>query len=200
MAKFQLVRFEQGRFLRNETDPDVAGGICVALCNAWLKAMLVKPDEAPERRMQMLATQIAQAKAQQKAYGQLRQAHGPDEARRQLGAPQGMDFDAKTAVVRLNVGRTGILAKVQQDLRLPGAAHAFTMRFTTGGGHAIAGFNRLTRVTGNIATMTVQLFDPNIGEYTAGFDGLKDVVDDLFNSFPDYANIGELRRSDVRPI
>jgi hypothetical protein len=25
-------------------------------------------------------------------------------------------------------------------------------------------------------------------------------VDDLFNSFPDYANIGELRRSDVRPI
>ena len=195
MKSFIIATFSQSRLLAHETDPEVRGGICVALCDYWLQSFLNKPNVEPQHRMQYLAAMFGQAKAHQKNYGQLRGQKGREDARKEVGRRVGVDYDAQTTVMRVAVGKAGILAKVAGDLRPPGSAATWTMRFRDGGGHAIAGVNRLERITGNFANTHAHVFDPNIGEYVGPFASLSAIIDDLFHTFADYGTTTEIHRT-----
>ncbi len=53
---FQLAKFSQGALLRNVADPEVRGGVCVALCDIWLKSILDNPKVEPPHRMAFMAS------------------------------------------------------------------------------------------------------------------------------------------------
>lgn len=195
MAQFTLASFSQSRLLRSETDPEIRQGVCVALCDRWLQSFLDKPQASPEQRMQHLAATFDQAKAHQRRYGALRPVMGRERARQQVGEEVGLDYEAQTVVVRRFVGKSGILAKVAGDLKMPGAAATWSMRFERGGGHAIAGVNRIERVTINIATTHAHVFDPNVGEYAAPISALPVILTDLFQRVPLYDTTVEIHRT-----
>lgn len=192
MPKFLLAGFQQARLLPKD-DP----GVCIALCDLWLDSFLRKPKVDPPDRMTYLMTSIGQARSHQQAYTGLRAQHGPTAARQQQGGTLGLDYDEQTTVTRAGAGRTGMIKRVGEDLRPLGAAATWSMRFDGGGGHAIAGVNRLERITSNIAQSTLHVFDPNVGEYMGTPDLIADILGDLFKRFPIYGSVKEIRRTTV---
>jgi hypothetical protein len=200
MARFGIATFSQADLLRAETDAELRAGICVALCDIWLQSFLSKPKVDAHHRMAFLATSMAEAKAHQKSYNQLRTTQGRDEARRTVGQQRDLDYDAQTTVVRLNVGMDGIRDKIASDLSAFGSAATWSLRFAKGGGHAIAGVNRIESKTGNIWKSFAHIFDPNIGEYVGPFASLPEILTDLFQKFPIYADTAEVHRTTASHI
>jgi hypothetical protein len=199
-ARFLLATFRQADLLRNETDPEVRRGVCVALCDIWLESFLKKPLVDPIHRMAFLATSIEDAKAHQKVYGELRDKHGREDARRSVGKDRDIDYDPQTTISRLSVGMDGIRAKLSADLTPAGAAGTWSMRFEPEGGHAIAGVNRPQAMRNNMNQLYAHVFDPNIGEYVGPLSILPAILTDLFQKFPLYAKTAEMDRTTARRL
>ena len=195
MARFDLASFQQARLLRSDEE-----GVCVALCDFWLRTFLDQPSVLPRHRMAYLAGLIDQARSHQAAYGGLRAALGPEDARQEVGRGLGIDYEARTTIVQLRVGQTGMLAKLAGDLKPIGSAATWSMRFLAGGGHAIAGINRIESMTSNMHRAVFHVFDPNIGEYSGPTDVLPEILSDLFTRVPDYADTMEVRRMSAMKI
>lgn len=183
---FTLTSFHQGNFL-DASDPETRDGVCVALCDLWLESLFQAPGAAPRHRLQALAVDFSRAESHQRRYGRLRQALGRDDARRHMGARVGIDYEEQTLVdMKLHSGRAGMLQKITDDLRAPGSAATWSMRFAGGGGHAIAGFSRIEPRPYGMDTK-LHIFDPNIGEYVGAHGGCVEIVDDLVRKIPLYA-------------
>ena len=184
---FALTGFHQGNYL-NATDPDTSNGVCVALCDLWLESLFKAPSAAPRHRLQALAVDFGRAENHQRRYGQLRAKLGRSDARRLMGARVGIDFEEQTFVdVTPHRGRAGMLQKITDDLRAPGAAATWSMRFAGGGGHAIAGFCRIEPQPYGL-DRKIHIFDPNIGEYVTAYGGCAAIVTDLLGKIPLYAS------------
>jgi hypothetical protein len=193
MAK--LARFSQDALLRSVTDPVLRNGVCVALCDHWLEIIRRLPDVPPVNRMRLLTQKMPEVLRYQKTYAGMRGPLGRNEARRQMGAGLGLDFEEQTTIMRRFNGMAGIRAKLAADLGQIGAAATWSMRFSGGGGHAIAGFRGLVSVTGNMHRASLHIFDPNIGEYAGELDELDAILTDLFAKFPLYATVTEVHRT-----
>ncbi len=170
-------------------------GVCVALCDHWLNIIKRHPDLPSVNRMRMLAQRIPEALRHQQMYGQLRDAVGRNQARREVGAGLGLNYEEQTTIMRAFVGMAGIRAKLAADLGRIGAAATWSMRFAGGGGHAIAGFRGLASITANMHRASIHIFDPNIGEYTGELTDLDAILSDLFGRFPLYATVNEVHRT-----
>jgi hypothetical protein len=192
---FTLSPFSQDAHLHAVKDPVLRNGVCVALCDYWLNIVKRYPDLPSVNRMRMLAQRIPEALRHQKAYGQLRGAVGRNEARRQVGAGLGLNYEEQTTIMRAFVGMAGIRARLATDLDRTGAAATWSLRFAGGGGHAIAGFRGLIRVTGNMHRASVHIFDPNIGEYAGELTDLDAILADLFGKFALYRTVNEVHRT-----
>jgi hypothetical protein len=192
---FSVASFHQGHYL-DATDPATRGGVCVALCDLWLESLFQAPAAAPRHRLQALAVDFGRAEQHQRRYGTLRAALGRNDARRHMGARVGIDYEAQTAVMVMaaHVGRNGMLKKISDDLRTPGAAATWSMRFAGGGGHAIAGFSQLERRPYGFDTR-IHVFDPNIGEYVGPYASRAEIIDDLFAKIPLYATTEMFHRT-----
>jgi len=182
----KLTSFHQGNYL-DSSDPTTRGGVCVALCDLWLQSLFQSPDAAPRHRLQALAVDFGRAEQHQRRYGLLRDALGRNDARRHMGGRVGIDYDEETFVdMKAHAGRAGMLQKVSDDLRVPGAAATWSMRFAGGGGHAIAGFNRIEPQPYGFDTRT-HIFDPNIGEYAGDYGSCAAIIEDMVRKIPHYA-------------
>lgn len=191
---FTLTRFQQGQFL-DASDPETRGGVCVALCDLWLQSLFQAPGAAPRLRLQALAVDFSRAEAHQRRYGRLRNALGREDARRHMGARVGVDYEEQTFVdMKLHVGREGMLRKVTGDLREPGAAATWSMRFLGGGGHAIAGINRIEKRPYGL-DCRIHIFDPNIGEYAGDYGSAGAIIQDLVRRIPLYATTAIFHRT-----
>jgi len=191
---FTLTSFQQGRFL-DATDPETRDGVCVALCDLWLKSLFEAPGAAPRQRVQALAVDFSRAEAHQRRYGRLRDALGRDDARRHMGARIGIDYAEQTFVdMQLHAGRQGMRRKVADDLREPGAAATWTMRFSGGGGHAIAGINRIEPRPYGLE-FRIHIFDPNLGEYAGDYGSCGAIIEDLVRRIPLYATTAIFHRT-----
>ena len=191
---FTLTGFHQGNFL-NAADPETRNGVCVALCDLWLEALFQAPGASPRNRLQALAVDFGRAESHQRRYGKLRKVLGRDDARRHMGARVGIDFDEQTFVdMKLHAGRSGMIQKMSDDLRAPGAAATWSMRFAGGGGHAIAGFNRMEPQPYGF-DQKIHVFDPNIGEYVGTYGSCAEIVDDLMRKIPLYATTAIFHRT-----
>lgn len=190
-----LTDFSQGTLLRNTvTDPLTRNGICVALCDYWLKLIKTSPSESPADRLLKLRAYFIRAMQHQRLYSGLRSQHGREEARRQVGAQLGLNYSDQTMILRTFVGMGGIKQKLGQDLSRIGAAATWTLRFADGGGHAIAGFCGLSGQP-PIMRHRLHIFDPNIGEYEGTVQELNDMLDHLFRAFPMYATVTGVHRT-----
>ena len=192
---FSLERFSQAVQLRHETDPELRLGVCVALCDHWLKIIKRLPDVPSVNRMRLLAQQMPDVRLHQKQYNFLRDRLGREEARRKVGSPLGLAYEDQTTILRARNGMHGIRAKLGADLGEPAAAATWTLRFPDGNGHAIAGFRGLVSVSRTVHRATVHIFDPNIGEYAGELADLDPILTDLFAKIPDYATITEVSRT-----
>lgn len=195
---FQLEPFSQAHLLRNETDPDLRGGVCVALCDHWLNAIKARPGAAPAGRLNALAGNYGSIAAYQKQYGQHRAQSGPEQARRDMGQQLGHDFHQHTTIMPALIGQTGLRQRLAADLGQLGAAATWTMRFADGTGHAIAGFYGMISKLANMHQMSLHVFDPNIGEYHGSLRDLDSMLGDLLNRFPLYRTVTEVRRTTTR--
>jgi hypothetical protein len=192
---FSLARFSQSEQLRHETDPVLRQGVCVALCDYWLKIIKRLPDVPSVNRMRLLAQQMPDALRHQKRYNFMRDMLGREEARRRIGSPLGLAYEDQTTILRACNGMHGIRARLAADLDDIGAAATWTLRFPDGSGHAIAGFRGLVSVLRTVHRASVHIFDPNIGEYAGELADLDPILTDLFAQIPDYATIVEVSRT-----
>lgn len=192
---YTLAPFSQEHHLRSVTDPVLRNGVCVALCDHWLTIVKRYPDVPSVNRMRLLTQRLPEALRHQQAYAALRATVGRNEARREVGARLGLDYEEQTTIMRACVGMVGIRAKLASDLGRIGAAATWSMRFTGGGGHAIAGFRGLVSVTGNVHRAVMYIFDPNIGEYVGELSDLDAILTDVFGKFPLYATVNEVHRT-----
>ena len=205
---FRLFPFQQSRLLQGISDPDVQGGVCVALCDHWFKGLKEHSGIAPDVRLHVLAGQIDEVVLYQRNYGRQRAANGPFSARRNLSSRLGLDYEEQTTISRNPMhragsqgagGMQGIRHRLAEDLERPFSGATWSMRFSQaagGGGHAIAGFNLLCATSmSNMHVMEMHVFDPNIGEYSGTYADLDEILTDLFGKFPDYAHVEEVRRS-----
>lgn len=191
---FTLTSFQQGNYL-DGSDPETRGGVCVALCDLWLETLFQAPGAAPRFRLQALAVDFGRAESHQRRYGRLRKALGRDDARRHMGARVGIDYEEQTLVdMKLHRGRAGMVQKMSEDLRTPGAAATWSMRFSGGGGHAIAGFSLIEPRPYGLDTK-LHIFDPNIGEYIGSPGGCAEIVDDMVRKIPLYATTAIFHRT-----
>ena len=189
-----LTSFSQGALLSNTTtNPLTQHGICVALCDYWLTLIKNDPDAAPSDRLQQLQQYVPQAMNHQRTYARLRQQHGREEARRQVGAPLGLQYDGQTMVMKEFLGMSGIRHKLAADLRTVGSAVTWTLRFADGSGHAIAGFCGLSGQQ-PILKYRLRLFDPNIGEYEGTLQELDVMLDNLLRH-PMYRTVTGVHRT-----
>jgi hypothetical protein len=195
---FQLEPFSQSALLRNETDPDIRNGVCVALCDHWLVEVRRHGNDLPRQRLASLAGMFAQIAQYQKQYGQQRAQQGPTQARRAMGQQLGHDFREHTTVMPAMVGAVGLRQRLAADLAGMGVGATWTLRFADGTGHAIAGFYGMFTRTGNIHQPRLFLFDPNIGEYRGGLEDLDAMLRDLLTRFPIYLTVVEVRRTTDR--
>jgi hypothetical protein len=199
---FTRYDFQQGQLLRGVTDPDVRGGVCVALCDFWLRS--VKTERlSPSDRLRVLTGRLSQVISHQKQYGLKRQQHGPLGARQLLGQPMGLDYAQQTTIMPAMVGLRGVQEKLGSDLRRPGDAATWSLRWVAKGadvGHAMAGYSDLVSITSNMHRQQLSIFDPNIGEYVCQVNETNDVFKDIFRLVPDYAGIYEVRRVSVADL
>jgi hypothetical protein len=195
---FQLAGFSQAHLLQNETDPDLRNGVCVALCDHWLNDIKARTDDAPANRLNRVAGNYPSVAQYQKQYGQQRAQQGPEQARKAMGKQLGHDFQQHTTIVPMLIGPAGIRQRLAADLGKPGVGATWTLRFMDGTGHAIAGYFGMTSKTGNIHTLSLHVFDPNIGEYFGAERDLENMLNDLLNRFPLYQTVIEVRRTTVK--
>jgi hypothetical protein len=195
---FQLEPFSQSHLLRAETDPDLRGGVCVALCDYWLADIKWRPDDPPRLRLYRLASHYMLIAQYQKQYGQHRQQVGPQDARRVMGQHLGHDFEQHTTILPALIGTNAVRQRLAADLRHIGVGATWTMRFAPGGGHAIAGFYGMESLAENMHRARISIFDPNIGEYVGELRDLDFILNDLLNHFPLYQTVIEIRRTTDR--
>jgi len=103
-----LTGLSQAASLAGEQDPEVRRGICVALCDFWLESIRGQPNRSAGQRLQALAAKCALAVQHQKDYSQLRQEHGREAARRQIGERLSLAYEEQTTIMRVAVGIPGI--------------------------------------------------------------------------------------------
>ena len=192
---FQLEPFSQSHLLLTETDPDLRGGVCVALCDYWLADIKWRPDDPPRLRLGRLASHDAQIAQYQKQYGQRRQQEEPQDARSAMGQRLGHDYEHHTTILPALIGPNAVRARLAADLRYFGAGATWSMRFAGGGGHAIAGFYGIESLAQNMHRARIHIFDPNIGEYVGELRDVDFVLHDLLNKFPLYQTVSEIRRT-----
>jgi hypothetical protein len=195
---FQLEGFSQAVLLRNETDPEIRNGVCVALCDHWLADIKTRPDDSSRNRLRRLANNMPSVTQYQKQYGQQRAQQGPQQARKDMGKQLGHDFEQHTTIMPSMVGATGLRQRLAADLANVGVGATWTMRFPDDTGHAIAGFYGMISQLENMHQLTLYLFDPNIGEYMGGLRDLDAMLRDLLGRFPLYLTVVEVRRTTDR--
>lgn len=198
MEMFPFVQAEQLKL--HETCDLTERGVCVALCDYWIWLIKNAPDEKPDQRLGRLATNFAAIMGHQRHYGQLRAALGPREARKEVGHSLGTEYDTdKTVMVRLPFNTRAqqmqmFRKRMARDIGFPGSAATWSLRFSRGGGHAIAGFCGLTGRQ-PLMQMRLHVFDPNIGEYVGTFPELDGMLDDMLTKFPMYRTVESIRRA-----
>jgi hypothetical protein len=195
---YSLTPFSQGVLLFDVTDPELQAGICVALCDYWLNDIKRSSGDPPGGRMRRLAANLPGALSYQQTYLREREQAGPEQARRTMGATLGHDYEPKTTLVRAFLSPAEIRGKLAGDLGQIGAVATWSMRFLEGGGHAIAGFRGLVSLSPKMHRASLHVFDPNAGEFTGEAGDLDANLTDLFNRFPIYSRISEIRRTTER--
>lgn len=191
---FSLQPFSQNKLLSGVPDPVARQGVCVALCDLWLRSIKGNSAQSPAARMSALGGGIQAAIAHQKQYAADRAQLGRFPARAAAGRRVGLDYEEQTTIVRASVGTGGILAKMSADLRGIGAAATWSLRFSGGGGHALAGFCGVTSLTPNMHRQELFVFDPNIGEYKGELSDLSVMLKDIFARVPLYGTVAEVAR------
>jgi hypothetical protein len=195
--------FRQGQLLQAVADPDVRGGVCVALCDFWLHSVRTEQLQ-PAVRLQRLAARFAEVIAHQKQYKLKRRQHGPLAARQQLGQSMGLDFDQQTTVLPALIGLRGVQERMARDLRQLGNAATWSLRWINikgkDVGHAMAGYSGLESILSNMHRQQISIFDPNIGEYVCQVNEMEAVFRDIFRLVPAYAGIYEVRRVSVQDL
>ena len=204
---FKLYDFKQDKLLKGITDPEVQGGVCVALCDHWFQGLREHPKIAPDMRLQVLAGQLNEVIMYQKRYGRQRALDGPVIARQDQAQRLGLQYTEQTTIMRNPLGQPriagltgtrGIRDRLMEDLERPFSGAVWSMRFSQaggGGGHALAGYNMLASAAENLHSMELHVFDPNIGEYVGEMGGLDAILADIFGKFPDYDHVEEVRRA-----
>jgi len=194
----RLTHFNQSDLLKGVTDPLVRGGICVALCDAWLALIRGHTARTPSERMDQLRITAPSAMSYQRDYLTARDTQGREAARAQVGARLGHRFEERTVVTESIVGKAGIRATMARDLSEFGAAACWTMEMPGVGRHAIAGYRGLLSMMSNVHAASLHIFDPNLGEYVGGLGELDLILQDLFGRIPMYGLVSELNRTRVR--
>src|SRR5439155_22043642 len=115
--------------LRNETDPDLRNGVCVALCDHWLADMKSRPNDSPRNRLRRLSNNYPIVAQYQKQYGQQRAVQGPEQARKAMGQQLGHDFQQHTTVMPAMVGAVGLRQRLAADLAQLGVGATWSLRF-----------------------------------------------------------------------
>lgn len=192
---FTLEQFSQSIMLRNETDPEIRRGVCVALCDYWLNEIKARPTDPPAGRLRRVAMNYQAIVAYQRQYGQARAQQGPEQARRAMGQQLGHDYHQQTTILRAFMSAGELRQRLAGDLGMLGAAVTWSMRFPDDTGHAIAGFRGLLTIMENMHRASLHLFDPNIGEYVGELGELDLMLNDLLNHFPLYRTVQEIRRT-----
>jgi hypothetical protein len=195
---FQLANFSQSALLKNEPDPEIRKGVCVALCDHWLAEIRARGNDPPAQRLARLAGLMPAVIQYQRQYGQQRAQQGPTEARRAMGKQLGHDFREHTTIMPAMVGAAGLRQRLAADLAGFGVGATWSLRFPDGTGHAIAGFYGMFTRLGKIHEPRLFLFDPNIGEYKGELSDLDAMLKDLLTRFPIYQMVVEVRRTTDR--
>lgn len=201
---FRLAPFDQGRLLQNRLNVPIEAqnGVCVALCDLWL--FLMKSEKyrhlSAEQRMEKLASQQGMDYAinYQQQYSYNRHFLGRETGRNVSAAQLGHSFDPDGTVVMKSPFTSDPLSNIKQrlkmDLKTIGSYATWSLRFSGGGGHALAGISNL-RSNGPIHTITVNIFDPNIGEYSGDWIEADQILDDILSHFPSlYGQVFEVKR------
>ena len=191
-----LTSFSQAAQLQFQAVDDATrNGICVGLCDFWLSLIKRFPEMPPDQRLQQLCDNFEQPMNHQRNYAYLRRQYGRGPAREQVGRELGLNYDTEnTMLLRVCLDMSSIRAKLAADIGCIGSGATWTLRFSDGTGHAIAGF---CGVEGQepIMRLTSHVFDPNIGEYAGLFPELDDMLFDLLSKFPLYQTIVEVNRT-----
>lgn len=202
----RLAHFDQGKLLQNRLNVPIEAqnGVCVALCDLWLFLMKSAQYQhlSPEQRMEKLASEQGMNYAinYQQQYSYNRQFLGRESGRNQSAAQLGHRFDPEGTVVMKSpfahdpdpLGN--IKQRLKLDLKTIGSYATWSLRFSGGGGHALAGASNL-RSNGPIHTITVNIFDPNIGEYSGDWVEADQILDDILSHFPNlYGQVFEVKR------
>lgn len=187
--------FSQADLLsRTVTDPLTRNGICVALCDYWLAMLKRSPDEAPADRLAQLERYLPLAMQHQRTYSQDRARLGRSPARHQAGASVGLQYADQTMLMRLHIGLNGIREVLRRDLSKPGAAATWSLRFSGGGGHALAGFCGLSGHA-PVYQFRLHVFDPNYGELVGTLQEMDAMLQTLFDAFPLYRTTLHVHRT-----
>lgn len=186
----------QANLLVGVTDPELAAGVCVALCDIWLQAIRNNND-ALAQRMQYMRNSGPRALTQQTLYNRERDQQGPVGARNTVARPLGHSFEEQTTVEQNPLNKTisvdELAGLMLNDLRAPLTGAGWTLRFKDRTGHALAGWQSLES-RGGIHRGRFHLFDPNTGEFAGSATEFPDMVRDLFRRQPSYANLARVRR------
>ena len=193
--------FSQADLLsRTVTDPLTQNGICVALCDYWLAMIKRTPDEPPADRLAQLERYLPLAMQHHRTYAQDRARHGRSPARQRVGASVGLQYTDQTMLMRLNIGLDGIRTILRRDLSRPGAAATWSLRFSGGGGHALAGFCGLGG-RDPIYHYQLHVFDPNYGELVGTLQEMDTMLQTLFDAFSLYrTTLHVYRTSEGDPV
>lgn len=141
----------------------VQNGVCVAICDYWLALIKNKPGQSAAERMAYITQNFNAVMYHQNSYLNLRQSHGRNQARKMVGGSIGLDYDMdKTMIMRRFMTMDHIAERIKNDVKVPGDAATWSLRFPMGG-HAIAGFCNIVGQD-NIHRIVVHIFDPNYGE------------------------------------
>ena len=207
--QFTLYDFSQDVLLDGNPDPEARKGVCVALCDFWLKNIMDNVSEPPPRRLIQLEGEFDAIVQYQGRYRQARNPADPFQARQQAARSLGLNYEEQTTIMRAPQGRAmipglagtrGIREKLATDLERPFNGSTWSLRgppsreYPRGWGHAIAGFTSMRSETANMHTKTVHVFDPNFGEYAGDYVSLEAILADLFGKADFYAHVTEVRR------
>ncbi len=141
----------------------VQNGVCVAVCDYWLALIKNNPEQSAAERLAYITRHFDSVMQHQNVYANLRHAYGRNAAREMVGQAVGLDYDTdKTMILRQFLSMDHIAERIKNDVKFPGDAATWSLRFPMGG-HAIAGFCNI-KGSGNIHQIVVHLFDPNYGE------------------------------------
>ncbi len=190
---FQRTPFSQDELLRRAfADHGERRGVCVGMCDFWLRDVVERPDEPAADRLARLGLQFERIVQHQRHYSALFRL-GAGDARLQIARRLGLEYAGQTTVLARYVGLDGIRRRLASDIRRPGAAATWGLQFAGGQGHAIAGFCGLSGEA-PLLRYELHVFDPNVGEYVGSLQALDDILADLFTRLPIYRTITGVER------